>query len=378
MKRKHLLTKSLAIITTLAMTLGCMTGCGSTDNKAASGNTATGTQAAASTQQNVGTEKQEENNYADTITLVWYPNESADTFSTTRQIVADLVQKATGKRVEQKLTTDYAIAIESVSSGTAQIGCIFGAEGYIQAKNANDAVELLVVESGASGTLDDAMYYSFLAVNEENATEYVDGDKYSIDNIIGKKMSFVSNSSTSGFKVPTNTIISKFKTNSTWANLTVDDLMEGGSNSFFGEVLFGGSHQGSAFNLLSGKSNVSAFCDTEIAPYAACVLGEEKQVGSVYEINADADAPFDTVAGKKFTVISSTPVMNGPFIYNSETLSPEDAAAIKALFTSDEVANDPSIFYDPDSEVKGLYKKTANERFLEVEDSWYDPIRNMQ
>ena len=210
------------------------------------------------------------------------------------------------------------------------------------------------------------------------AAEYKDGDKYSIDNIVGKKMSFVSNSSTSGFKVPTNAIISKFKTNSKWANLTVDDLMEGGSNSFFSEVLFGGSHQGSAFNLLSGKSDIAAFCDAEIEPYATCVSGEENQVGSVYEINADADAPFDTVTGKKFTVILSTPVMNGPFIYNSETLSPEDAAAIKKLFTSDEVANDPNVFYDPDSKVKGLYKKTGDERFLEVEDSWYDPIRNMQ
>ena len=356
-KKMSFVKKAVAAVTMLAMTAGCMTGCGTGNGEV---------------QQTSGS------NYADTITLVWYPNESADTFAPTREIVADLVHKATGKTVEQKLTTDYAIAIEAVSSGTAQIGCIFGAEGYIQAKNANDAVELLVVESGASGTLDDAMYYSYLAVNEEDAAEYMNGDKYSIENIAGKKMSFVSNNSTSGFKVPTNSIISKMKTDSKWANLTVDDLMEGGSDSFFEEVLFGGSHQGAAFNLLSGKSDVSAFCDTEIEPYATCVSGEAKQAGTVYEINADADAPFDTVAGERFTVIASTPVMNGPFIYNSETLSPEDAEAIKALFTSDEVANDPAIFYNPDSEVKGLYKKTDNERFLTVEDSWYDPIRTME
>ena len=63
-------------------------------------------------------------------------------------------------------------------------------------------------------------------------------------------MSFVSNSSTSGFKVPTNTIISHFADD----NLIVDNLLEGGSDAFFSEVLFGGSHQGSAFNLLSGKA----------------------------------------------------------------------------------------------------------------------------
>lgn len=372
MKRK-MIVKLLAVVATLAMSIGCMTGCGSGEKE-------TGNKVKASVKQNAGIKKHDESqvNDSDTITLVWYPNESAENFTTTREEIGKLVEQATGKKVEQKLTTDYAIAIEALSSGTAQIGCMFGAEGYIQAQKTNDAVKLLCVNSGASGTLDDAMYYSFFAVADENANEYEKGRCYSIQNIVGKKMSFVSNSSTSGFKVPTNGIISHFSTDSKWSTLTVDDLLEGGSDAFFEEVLFGGSHQGSAFNLVSGKSDVSAFCDTEIAPYATCVEGTEKQVGSVYEINADAEAPFDTVTGERFTVISSTPVMNGPFVYNAEALSPEDVASIQELFTSDEVTNNTKVFYPEDSEEKGAYKKTANERFVLVEDSWYDPIRDMK
>lgn len=377
-KRRKNLVKLLALATTAALSIGCLAGCGSKAAETAVVNKAEDSQTEVSVQQDAEEVQQEENNYADTITLVWYPNESAENFTASRDEVGRLIEEATGKKVEQKLTTDYAIAIESLSSGTAQIGCVMGAEGYIQAKNANDAVELLFVNSGASGTLDDAMYYSFLAVKEENAADYADGDSYSMDNIVGKKMSFVSNSSTSGFKVPTNSIIAHFSQESDWADLTVDDLLEGGSDMFFDEVLFGGSHQGSAFNLISGKSDVSAFCDTEIAPYASCVEGEEKQVGSVYAIDEGAEAPFDTVVGEKFTVIYSTPVMNGPFAYNSETLSPEDVAAIQGVFTSDEVANNTKIFYPAESEEKGLYKKTADEKFVLVEDSWYDPIRNMQ
>ena len=128
-----------------------------------------------------------ENKYANTITLVWYPNESADNFDTPRKEIGRLIEQATGKKVEHKLTTDYAISIESVANGTAQIGCMFGAEGYIQAKNTNNAVELLFVNSDSAGTLDGAMYYSFFAVNEENASEYSNGDTYSIDNIQGKR-----------------------------------------------------------------------------------------------------------------------------------------------------------------------------------------------
>ncbi len=375
MKRKNLFVKSLATMATLVLAFGCLTGCGVAETE-----TEANTQAKEQTAETQKTEAavKEENNYADTITLVWYPNESAENFTTSREEIGRLVEQATGKKVEQKLTTDYAIAIEALSSGTAQIGCVLGAEGYIQAKNGNDAVNLLFVNSGESGTLDDAMYYSFLAVREEDAADYMNGDEFSIDNIEGKKMSFVSNSSTSGFKVPTNSIISHFSTDTDWADLTVDDLLEGGSDAFFGEVLFGGSHQGSGYNLISGKADVAAFCDTEIAPYAVCVEGEENQVGSVYEISADAEAPFDTAAGEKFVVIYSTPVMNGPFAYNADTLSPEDVAAIQALFTSEEVTDNPEIFYKEDAQEKGLYKKKADEKFVLVEDSWYDPIRNMK
>lgn len=90
-------------------------------------------------------------NSSDTITLVWYPNESAEDYQAARDEVGKLIEKATGKKVEQKLTTDYAIAIESLSNGTAQIGCCMGGEGYCQAKVANDAVNPLFVQSGESG-----------------------------------------------------------------------------------------------------------------------------------------------------------------------------------------------------------------------------------
>lgn len=315
-------------------------------------------------------------NYADTITLVWYPNESAEDYNVAREEYARLIGQATGKKVEQKLTTDYAIAIESLANGTAQI-CFMGAQGYIEAKNANSAVQPLFVNSGESGTLDDALYYSFLAVNKGEESQYASGDGYSIDNIVGKRMSFVSNSSTSGFKVPTSSIIGHFSSKPQWSGLTEDDLIEGGSDMMFSQVLFGGSHQGSAFNLLSDKADVAAFCDTEIAPYATCTEGEANTAGSVYTINENAGAPFDTVTGAQFFIIQSTPVLNGPFAYNSETLDPKDVKAIQDLFTSDEVAGNELIFVPEDSNSVGMFEKSADECFVLVEDSWFDPIRDL-
>jgi len=313
---------------------------------------------------------------SDTITIVWYPNESASDYQKARDEFARLITEATGKKVENKLTTDYAIAIEALASGQAQI-CFMGAAGYIQAKDKNPNVNTLFVNSGASGTLDDAIYYSWLGVNRGQEDQYMSGDMYSIQNIQGKKVSFVSNSSTSGFKVPTTNIIAFFSAIEQWKDINVDALVEGGSKAFFFEVLFGGSHQGSAFNLLSGKADVAAFCDTELAPYATLSSGTENMVGAVYQIKADATAPFDTVVGKEFVVIASTPVLNGPFAYNADTLSSDDVKKIQDRFLADDIASNPQIFIVKDSGYVGLFKKTNAEHIVLVDDAWYNPIREM-
>ena len=349
-----------AILLTLALTF-CLAGCGGAT-------LADDSEEPAETADAVNTSP---------ITIVWYPNESANDYQSARDEIGKMVEEATGRKVDQKLTTDYTIAIEALASGAADIGAVMGAVGYIEAKNKNPQVDVLFVNSGASGTLDDAIYYSWLCVNKDKADNYKDGGNYSIANIQGKKMSFVSNSSTSGFKVPTNNIMEFFKKTDAWKDINIDDMVEGGSNAFFSEVLFGGSHQGSAFNLISGKADIAAFCDTELAPYADVKEGPENKVGSVYAVKPDAVAPFDTVRDKEFVIISLTPVLNGPFAYNPKNLSEDEINSIRNKLTSEEAANNPNFFYGPDDDVFGFFKKTNNERFIPANDSWYNPIREM-
>src|SRR5262249_12833922 len=122
-----------------------------------------------------------------------------------RDAIAKIIQDATGKKVEHQTTTDYIIAIEALANGNADIG-FMGPQGYIEANDKSKKVQPLVVLSGESGTLDDAIYHSWLAVRKGEDGAYKSGDGYSLDNIAGKKFSFVSNSSTSGFKVPSTNI----------------------------------------------------------------------------------------------------------------------------------------------------------------------------
>jgi phosphonate transport system substrate-binding protein len=313
------------------------------------------------------------------VVVVWYPNESGADMKDSRQAYDDLVAKALGCTVEDKLTTDYTIAIESVANKNAGIGMYWGAQGYIDAHSRNPKVLPLVVNSGASGTLNDAVYYSWLCVKQGNEKQYVSGASYSIDSIKGKKISWVSTSSTSGFRVPTSFIVSYFAKRK-MPDLKTDDLLEGGQNKFFSQVLFGNSHQGSAVNLLTDKADVAAFCDTELINYADLVLGKANTAGAVYQIKADAAEPFkaQNLAGQKFVIINSLPVLNQPFVINTDMFTKAEIAKLAAAFTSDETSNNPKIFLPADSKDKGMLRhKSGKEKFIAVEDSWFDPIRNM-
>ena len=306
----------------------------------------------------------------DTIRIVWYPNESGGDLEEARNEIGKIVETATGKKVEHKLTTDYAIAIETLANDGAEIGYT-GAQGYVEANKKNGKIQPLAVTSGPSGTLDDAVYYSWLAVKDGKQDEYKDGDKYSTQNIKGKKMSFVSNSSTSGFKVPASSIITNFASD----NLNEEALMQGGDDKFFNEVYFGGTHQGSAVNILTDKTDIAAFCDTVMINYIDTVSGEFNGVGTTYKIKDDAAEPFNNLKGEQFVAIDSTPVLNSPFVMNTELLSSEEQKKIVDMFISDEVTNNKLVFIEEGSEGKGFFTKTDKEKFLKVEDSWFNPVR---
>ena len=229
-----------------------------------------------------------QNQSSDTIKIAFYPNESAAEFEPAREAVKAVVEKATDKKVELVTSTDYNVVVESIANGQVDLAYM-GAEGYIEANKKNEQVEAILTNSGPSGTLEDALYYSFLAVKPENSKEYEETGGYTIDPIKGKTISFVTNTSTSGFTVPSNKIAEYFDLKNT------DDLIMDGL--FFEKVLFGGSHQGSMINLLKGDADVAAFMN--MPQYFDVIQGEENKAGVIYEVKKDAQAPFDTVQGNK-------------------------------------------------------------------------------
>ncbi len=342
----------------MAGVFGALTGCTASGSGAAAGASAAG----ASTGSSAAS--------SEVLAMVWLPDNSSADLSAAREAMGQAITDACGREVELLTTTDYNVAIEAIASGKAQMAYL-GAEGYVQANKKNPKVLAAFTNSDEEGGLDGACYYSRISVLTENADQYKDGDSYSIENIKGKSFSFVSATSTSGFKVPSSDIVSEFGLESS------DDLLEGGA--FFSEVLFGNSHQGSAVNLLSGDADAAAFDDVDVDMYLDLVSGEANSVGAVYQVKDDAEAPFDTVRGKQFTIIGITPVLNAPICFNEEAISEEDRTKIVDHFCSDEVANNPQIFVDPEDEnAKGIFEKASEKtRFVEVDDAWYEPVRKL-
>ncbi len=310
----------------------------------------------------------------DKITMVWLPNESSSEFDAGREEFGKILEKYAGVEVELMTTTDYNVAIEAISSGKAQLANM-GAEGFIQAQKKNSKVLPLVTTADTEGTLDGAKYFSRICVPADEMDSYKDDSEtsgYSIKNIKGKRMSFVSATSTSGFKVPCNAIMKAFPNDVS----SSDELASAG---FFSQVLFGNSHPGSAVNLLQGDADVAAFDDVDVDTYLDVPEGDRDAVnsaGAVYSVKANAAQPFDRVQGKKFGIIQSTPVLNGPIAVNTAELPQEIIDKLLAGLTSDEVANDELLFAPEDKEDNGaVWSKGDTAGFIAVEDSWYDPIR---
>ena len=301
------------------------------------------------------------------LTVVFLPGDSAKEATAARTALASEIHKATGKKVNVKTTTDYNVAIQAITSGKAQVA-LMGPDGYIQAHKQNSAVKPILTYSGKSGTLKDAQYHSYVMVPKAKAAQYKVNGKYSLNKIKGQRMSFVSNTSTSGFAIPAGAIQTAFKLKNK------DDLQQ--NNKFFSKVLFGGSHQGSAVNLLKGDADVAAFDDMDLVQYGK-FTNDSTKAGADFKVNADAPAPFNSVRGKESIALAAYPVQNEPLVVNSKGVSQSDVTKIVKAFTSKRVANDPKFFAPADAKVRGLFTKDGKTQFIGISDKWYAPTHKV-
>lgn len=303
------------------------------------------------------------------LKMVFYPNESGESMKDARAAFQDILHEATGRPVEIITTTDYNTALEALVSGKADMAYV-GAEGYLTAHKRNNAIIPVVTNSGATGTLDDAKYYSFIAVQRKDAGIYKKaGGDFDLSLLKGKRISFVSASSTSGYVIPARVLAAAFSLENT------DDLIL--SDKVFSKVLFSGSHQGSQVNLFRGDADAAAFAIPQTIGVYDLLEGQAYQTGASYRVTVGADEPFTSFAGSEITVIRSIPVLNAPITVNTKTVPASDIEKIRNALISDKTANNPGIFNIKDSGKKGIYPKYSEKtRLVPADDAWYDELRN--
>lgn len=305
--------------------------------------------------------------HSDTLNVVFLPSDSAKEETAARKALTTEIHKATGKKVNVQTTTDYNVAIQSIASGKAQIA-LMGPDGYIQAHKQSKNVQPILTYSGKSGTLKDAYYHSYVMVPKTQAAKYKVAGKYSLKNIKGKKMSFVSNTSTSGFSIPAGAIKKAFNLKST------DDLAQSGK--FFSKVMYGQSHQGSAVNLLKGDADVAAFDDMDLTQYGK-FLNDSTKAGAIFKINQNAPAPFNSVRGKESVAIAAYAVQDEPLVVNKSKISNSDTKKIVKQLTSKSVTNNQLFFAPENAKTRGLFTKVGDTKFIAISDKWYKPTHEI-
>lgn len=303
----------------------------------------------------------------ESIKIVFLPNESNESLKNSREEFAKVIEKATNKKVEIVTTTDYNIAIENIISGKAQIAYI-GGEAVLSASERSKDVQAVLTNAGASGTIEDSLYYSFLAVKGEEAENYKTNGEFDLQKIKGKTMAFVTNSSTSGFKVPGRAIVKEFGLGN------LEEVLEPGK--VFSKIIFGNSHPGTQVNLFKGDAEVATFAIPKSMTIYELIAGEENRAGATYKVREGAVAPFGEFAGSTFTVIKSIPVLNGAITFNVRTLDKGDQEKIKEALMSKETTDNPAIFSGKKSEIRGLFlKENDNVGFVETNNKWYEKLR---
>lgn len=306
----------------------------------------------------------------DTIKIVFLPNESNDSLKQSREEFAKVIAEATGKKAEIVTTTDYNIAIENIVSGKAQIAYL-GGEAILSAADRSKDVQAVLTNAGKSGTIEDSLYYSFIAVRSEDADQYKTNGEFDLKKIKGKTMAFVTNSSTSGFKVPAKVIAKELGIEN------YEELLEPGK--VFSKVIFGNSHPGTQVNLMKKDADVATFAIPKSFTIYDLVDGKENQKGATYKVKQGAVAPFGEVAGKGFTVIKSIPVLNGAITFNTRTLSKDDQEKIKKALMSEKTTNNPHIFSGKESKVRGMFLKENDKvGLIETNNKWYEKLREVK
>lgn len=304
----------------------------------------------------------------DKIVLGFLPTEGSAEFEGFRDGLAAEIEVATGKKIDIRTTDSYEALIDAMLAGEMDLA-FSGGNQYIMAKDDSRGKENIevVFTYGPDGILEKAGYQGWIATKKDSdlykeiknsgiGDDLTPGGKDEIDRIKmlrGKRFSFVSSSSSSGFKVPRAILNNTFGPEGTKEVKNKDDFANPQKINIL-DITFSptGDHQGNINLIYNGGVDAGAFCE------------------GYFVDGVDAKGIED------FYVLAKRIVPNGPVWANVDSLGKDNLEKIKVHFDN--------LSYDKASEVgkqlwtsKGTLLKGKDEKFLLVQDGFYEILRQM-
>ncbi|MGL4862032.1 MAG: phosphate/phosphite/phosphonate ABC transporter substrate-binding protein [Cetobacterium sp.] len=304
----------------------------------------------------------------DKLILGFLPTEGGAEFEGFRDGLAAEIEKATGKKVEVRTTDSYEALIDAMIAGEMHLA-FSGGNQYIMAKDdekGKDNIEV-VFTYGPNGDKEQAGYQGWITTKKgsklhqeiksagigDDLTPEGKDEMERIKFLKGKRFSFVSPTSSSGFKVPRAILNTTFGIEGT-KDITNKDDFANPQRVKFMDITFSptGDHQGNINAIFNESVDAGAFCEG-------------------YFVNG-----VDAKGIEDFYVLARRVVPNGPVWVNVEAIGSDNLNKIKVHFKN--------LTYEKASEKgkqlwtsKGTLLKDKTESFLLVDDGFYEILRQM-
>jgi phosphonate transport system substrate-binding protein len=236
------------------------------------------------------------------------------------------LSKEIGVKVNLRIANDYAAVIEGQRSGNIQIAS-YGSASFARARLTGVKTDAFANDINSDGSTG---YYSVLFVKASSAYK-------SVDQLKGKNLGLVDPNSTSGNNVP---------------RFELDKMGIADADTYFGKVVFTGSHENALLALSQGTVDVAA---NQWTSDDDSTLAQMLHKGMLK--NADGTA----MKKEDFRIIhKSAPIINGPYAYNADL--PEDLkAAIAKAFVEAPTKDKAAFDRLSDGQKKGFHAATTKD-----------------
>src|SRR5437667_6835939 len=219
------------------------------------------------------------------------PAENASGVSERYAPLAEYLAKELGVKVTLRIANDYAAVIEGQKAGNIHIAS-YGSASFARARLTGVKTDAFANDINADGSTG---YYSVFFVKASSPYK-------NIDQLKGKNLGLVDPNSTSGNNVP---------------RFELDKLGIADADTYFGKVVFTGSHENAMLALSQGTVEVVANQWTS---------DDDSTLAQMLHKGMLKKADGTPMKKDDFRIVhKSAPIINGPYAYNSEL--PEDLKA---------------------------------------------------